>query len=76
MTAGAGYCEVINGGTCVTDGDDDYKDHERCTVRAEVAVSVTATVLDTESYFDYVTIGGTRYSGTTNRFTDVHMAAV
>ena len=49
---------------CVTDGAGDYGNDERCTVRAEVAIVVSAHGFSTESGYDKVTIGGTVYSGT------------
>jgi hypothetical protein len=63
VTAGTSVCAVTNG-SCVTDGADNYGNNERCTVRANVGVLLTSTQFATERNFDYVTIGGTRYSGT------------
>ena len=35
VTDGLAYCEVTNGGTCVTDGAGDYGNDELCTVRSQ-----------------------------------------
>lgn len=64
VVSGSSSCEVTQGGTCVTDGADDNGNDERCTVRAELAMIVSAKGFSTESGYDRVTIGGTRYSGT------------
>ena len=49
----------------MTDGDGNYGDNEWCTVRAEVDMLVSARAgFSTESQHDRVTLGGTRYSGT------------
>ena len=68
----ANVCNITNGGTCISDLN--YGDDERCTFRAEAIISVSATTFDTEAYYDYITIGGTRYSGTSGP-SDVVMAA-
>jgi hypothetical protein len=60
---------------CITDGTDSYRHQERCTVRATQALSVSASGSShTESYHDWITIGGTRYSGTSGP-SNVIMAA-
>jgi hypothetical protein len=61
LTVTAGPCESTNNGTCVTDGPGDYGNDERCSMRAEATVSLSASAFDTESGFDYVTIGNTLY---------------
>jgi hypothetical protein len=63
--SGSQYCEISQDGACVTDGSGRYGNYEQCTVRAEVAMLVSAQAgFSTESGYDYVTLGGTRYSGT------------
>ena len=64
VTSGSAYCQVT-GDTCLTDGVGNHGDGERCTVTANMDVYVTATYYNTENKLDYVTIGGTRYSGST-----------
>jgi hypothetical protein len=64
LVSGAG-CEIAQADTCVTDGAGDYGNNEQCTVRALVPMIVSAEAgFSTESDFDYVTLGGTQYSGT------------
>ena len=72
--SGAAYCQVTNGGTCVTDGAGNHGNAERCTVQATSALYATATHFNTERCCDHVTIDGTRYSGTTGPV-NVAMAA-
>ena len=55
---------MINGGSCVHDGAGAHGNNERCTVSVRVYGRLTATQFRTESGYDYVTIGGVRYSGT------------
>jgi hypothetical protein len=65
MVSGSQHCEITQDGACVTDGSGDYNNNEQCTVRAEVAMLVSAQAgFSTESWFDWVTLGGTQYSGT------------
>jgi hypothetical protein len=42
VVSGSSYCQITHGGTCVTDGEGDYDNNERCTVRAEVALLASA----------------------------------
>ena len=74
VIGGSAYCHVVSQGTCVTDGTGSHGNHESCEIRSTRALYATATAFSTESYFDYVTIGGTRYSGT-NGPVNVPMAA-
>ena len=64
ITAGSSYCSVTTGGTCVTDGVGLHSNNERCTMTASVALLATSTYFSTEAGWDYITIGTTRYSGT------------
>jgi hypothetical protein len=62
VTEGSAHCEVVS--KCITThGVGDHGNDVLCTVRAEEAVLVRATVFDTESCCDFVTIAGKRYSG-------------
>jgi hypothetical protein len=63
LAVASGPCELSHNGTCVTDGPGNYGNFERCSMRAETAVSVSASAFDVESRWDYITIGSTRYSG-------------
>jgi hypothetical protein len=67
VVSGASFCEVISSGTCVTDGADNYGINERCTVRAEMAMIVSAQDFSTEANYDGVIIGGTVYTPSVGR---------
>jgi len=64
VVSGETYCEITNGGSCVTDGIGSHGNSESCVVESAVAQYALATYFSTESYFDYVMFGTTRYSGT------------
>jgi len=64
VSAGASYCQ-LNANNCVSDGTGNHGDNEACTINVLGAGKLTATDFNTESGYDYVTIGGTRYSGGT-----------
>jgi len=64
VSAGASYCQV-DANNCVSDGTGNHGDNEACTINVLGAGTLTATDFDTETGYDYVTIGGTRYSGGT-----------
>ena len=53
----ASYCEIDHNG-CVTDGAGAHGNNEACTIRVNSAGLLTATHVDTEAGYDYVTIGG------------------
>ena len=76
VVRGSEWCSVSNNGTCVTDGVGNHGNYERCTIRglAPQGLYVSTTFFETETYWDYITIGGQRYSGTTG-FANVMMAA-
>jgi hypothetical protein len=42
VSSGGSVCELSADGMCVSDGDGDYGNNERCTVRAEAAIVVSA----------------------------------
>ena len=57
VVSGSSYCQLTQGGTCVTDGEGDYGNNEECTVRAEVALLASAHGdFSTETSWDRVTI--------------------
>jgi len=74
ILTGSEFCSVSSDGMCITDGSGDYADDEACTIRAEVAMSITATEFDTEECCDSITVGATAYSGSTGP-TNVQVAA-
>ena len=67
-------CELSDGGRCVTDGAGPYANFESCTIRANEALAISATAFETESYYDYITVNGVRYSGNSGPV-EVQMAA-
>ena len=59
----SGAC-IINSNGCVTDGPGSYGNNEQCTITTSVAVTLNSVgTFATESGYDYLTIGGTRYQG-------------
>lgn len=64
VISGGQFCQVTQGGTCVTDGEGDHGNGEECRVIATSSFYATATFFSTESVFDYLSLGGNRYSGT------------
>ena len=68
ILGGSEYCHHTNhvgfpGADCITDGADNHGNNEHCTVRANMALYVSAAYFMTENYWDYVDINGTRWSG-------------
>ena len=74
VSTGSAHCQVTSGGSCVTDGTSSYGNYEACTVTANQPVTVSATSFSTESYFDRIQIGTSRFSGSTGP-SNVAMAA-
>jgi len=64
VLAGSVHCEVETNGLCVTDGIGEHSNDEACTIRATQDLYASATYFSTETYWDYITINNTRYSGT------------
>ena len=63
VTSGAAFCTVDSNG-CVTDGPGYHGSNERCTIRVLRAGRLGTTgMFSTESGFDYLTINGQRYEG-------------
>jgi hypothetical protein len=62
VASGSSFCQIDANG-CATDGAGDHGNNEACTIRVNVAGTLTATEFDTQSGYDFVTIGGTRYQG-------------
>jgi hypothetical protein len=61
----SGPCTVTEGGVCFRTPNypDDYGSSQDCEIAVSGAGLVRATAFDTESGYDYVTIGGTQYGG-------------
>ena len=64
VTAGSDYC-AIDADYCATDGPGDHGNGELCTIRVAARGFVTASEFDTESGYDWVTIGDAQYQGST-----------
>merc|ERR1719330_653454 len=62
---------VISGNGCEMDGNcvqssnhpSNYGNNQDCSIQLAGAVSITVDAFSTESRYDYLTVGGTRYSG-------------
>ena len=65
VISGGQFCEVSSNGQCVSDGQAPHGNNENCVVQATQALYAHATSFLTETYFDYITINNTRYSGST-----------
>ena len=61
----SGPCTVTEGGACFRTPNypDAYGSSQDCEIAVSGAGFVRATAFDTESGYDYVTIGGTQYGG-------------
>ena len=61
----SGPCTVTEGGACFRTPNypDDYGSSQDCEIAVSGAGFARATAFDTESGYDYVTIGGTQYGG-------------
>jgi len=63
---------VIDGSGCEMSGNciqsnnhpSNYGNYETCNIQLYGSVPITVDAFDTESRYDYLTVGGTRYSGT------------
>ena len=64
MVSGPQYCQIDANG-CATDGAGVHGNNEACTIRVAAAGTLTASEFDTESGYDWVTIGTARYQGRT-----------
>ena len=63
FTVTSGSC--VASGSCVRDGGgtSDYSNNERCTIRANYAMTISSSYFSTESCCDRLTIRGTQYQG-------------
>ena len=57
---GAPSCILTDNGACISDGDGNYHNDAKCTVRADAAFFVDATYFDVENYFDHISKSATR----------------
>ena len=64
IMSGSSYCQIVDGGRCVTDGSGSYGNNERCEVKALQPLAVTAEQYNVEECCDYVTINGNEFKGT------------
>ena len=63
VVSGAEFCQIVDGGRCVSDGAWDHGVHEYCKVQALRPLAATATEFDTEENYDFLTVAGTQYHG-------------
>ena len=75
VLSGHSYCEIVDGGRCVTDGPDYYGHNERCEVKALRPLYVTAEQYTVEKTHDYVTINGFKYDQLTPRAVKMNKGA-
>ena len=84
VVSGQQYCQPVAAAglpasQCITDGIGNHGNAERCTIRVTQNVYVTSVYFETEANYDFITIGGTQYSGTGSEYfslpSDVVMAA-
>ena len=61
VTTGSSYCQVS--GNCVSDGAGSHGNNEACTIQVQTTGTISSPEFNTESGYDYITIGGRRYSG-------------
>jgi len=62
---------VVTGSGCTIDGDciqsnnhpQDYANREQCSIQLYGSVTLSVAAFDTERGYDHLTVGGTRYSG-------------
>jgi len=63
---------VVTGSGCTIDGDciqsnnhpQDYANREQCSIQLYGSIPLSVAAFNTESRYDHLTVGGTRYSGT------------
>ena len=61
VVSGAEYCEIVDGGRCVTDGAGNYGSGESCRVIAHRQFYVYTMQYDVEGCCDYLQIGSTKF---------------
>ena len=63
VVVGAEFCQIVDGGRCVSDGTWSYGVSEYCKVKALRPLVATATEFETEEGYDFFAVGGTQYHG-------------
>ena len=61
IISGSRYCQIVDGGRCVTDGSGDYRNNEYCEVQALQSLIMTTEQYDVEPIHDFVTVKGIKY---------------
>ena len=61
VLSGRGYCEIVDGGRCVTDGAGKYGNNERCEVLALRPLELKTTQYAVESNYDFIAVAGVQY---------------
>ena len=61
---GSQYCDITDGGRCVTDGVGNYGNNEYCEVEALQTLKMTTEQYDVEEDYDFVTVKGIEYKRT------------
>ena len=64
ITSGSSYCEKVDDGRCVTDGDGEYGNDENCEVKALKPLVMSAEQYDVEQTHDFITVNGEEYHNT------------
>ena len=61
IESGSRYCQIVDGGRCVTDGVGNYGDNEDCEVEALQTLIMTTEQYDIEDDYDFITVKGIQY---------------
>eukprot|EP00035_Acanthoeca_spectabilis_P014753 m.286473 g.286473 ORF g.286473 m.286473 type:complete len:2385 (+) comp16212_c0_seq1:103-7257(+) len=59
-----GPCIISSDGLCFSDGPGNHANNERCTISVLRNTTLRVESFVTETFYDYLTVAGTRYSGT------------
>ena len=62
VVSGARFCEIVDGGRCVSDGDGKYGPNENCKVKALRPLLLTTPLYSVEKGYDYLTVAGVQYN--------------
>ena len=63
VVSGARFCEIVDGGRCVSDGEGSYGNRETCTVKALRPLVLTTEQYAVESGYDYLSVNGRAFGG-------------
>ena len=63
VVSGAEFCQIVDGGRCVTDGEGRYGNWETCKVKALEPLILTTEEYDVETGYDFVSVGNTSFDG-------------